>query len=144
MLGAAPSHTEEILVSSRHPEWIRSKAPGGARYRELQSLMRTKSLNTSLQHYTGKEQDLKHPIDAIRYGLSGELIDFERGEAIPARARLEQLLEWVAPVAGEVGAAPFLSVPGRNAAERQRARHGEGATFAEIYAEEVRAGERVG
>ena len=46
MLGAAPSHTEEILVSSRHPEWIRSKAPGGARYRELQALMRTKSLNT--------------------------------------------------------------------------------------------------
>ena len=34
---------------------------------------------------------------AIRYGLSGELIDFERGEPIPARARLEQLLDWVAP-----------------------------------------------
>jgi len=46
MLGAAPSHTEEILVASKHPEWIRSKAPGGARYRELQSLMRTKTLNT--------------------------------------------------------------------------------------------------
>ena len=35
---------------------------------------------------------------AIRYGLSGSLLDFERGEAIPARARIEQLLEWVAPV----------------------------------------------
>jgi lipoic acid synthetase len=46
MLGAAPSHTEEILVASNHPEWIRSKAPGGARYRELQTLMRTKTLNT--------------------------------------------------------------------------------------------------
>jgi len=46
MLGAAPSHTEEVLVASKHPEWIRSKAPGGARYRELQSLMRTQSLNT--------------------------------------------------------------------------------------------------
>ncbi|MBJ7482892.1 MAG: lipoyl synthase, partial [Chloroflexi bacterium] len=46
MLGAAPSHTEEILVASKHPEWIRSKAPGGARYRELQSLMRSQSLNT--------------------------------------------------------------------------------------------------
>jgi glutamate---cysteine ligase / carboxylate-amine ligase len=32
---------------------------------------------------------------ALRWGLSGELIDFERGESIPARARLEQLLEWV-------------------------------------------------
>ena len=28
---------------------------------------------------------------AIRYGLSGELIDLERGESIPARARIEQL-----------------------------------------------------
>ncbi|HEY3921921.1 MAG TPA: YbdK family carboxylate-amine ligase [Gaiellaceae bacterium] len=81
---------------------------------------------------------------AIRYGLSGELIDFERGEAIPARARLEQLLEWVAPVADEVGASQFLAVPAQNAAERQRARHEEGATLADVYAEQVRAGERIG
>ena len=30
-------------------------------------------------------------------GSRGELIDFERGEPVPARARIEQLLEWVAP-----------------------------------------------
>jgi carboxylate-amine ligase len=81
---------------------------------------------------------------AIRFGLSGELIDFERGEAVPARARIEQLLEWVAPIADETGAAPFLAVPSQNAAERQRARFEEGATLAEIYAEQVRAGERIG
>ena len=66
---------------------------------------------------------------AIRYGLSGELIDFDRGEPVPARARLEQLLEWVAPVADEIGAAPFLDVPARNAAERQIARFDEGASL---------------
>jgi carboxylate-amine ligase len=76
---------------------------------------------------------------AIRYGLAGELLDFERGEALPARARLEQLLEWVAPVADEIGAAPFLGIPDRNAAERQIARHEEGAGLEEIYAEQVRA-----
>jgi carboxylate-amine ligase len=76
---------------------------------------------------------------AIRYGLSGELLDFERGEPVPARARLEQLLDWVAPVADEIGAAPFLGVPERNAAERQIARHEEGASLREIYAEQVRA-----
>jgi carboxylate-amine ligase len=81
---------------------------------------------------------------AIRYGLPGELIDFERGESIPARARIEQLLDWVAPVADECGAAPYLAVPAQNAAERQRARFEEGATLAEIYAEQVRAGERIG
>jgi len=81
---------------------------------------------------------------AIRYGLSGELIDFQRGEAIPARARLEQLLDWVAPVADEIGVAAHLAIPAPNAAERQRARYEEGATLAEIYAEQVRAGERIG
>jgi glutamate---cysteine ligase / carboxylate-amine ligase len=81
---------------------------------------------------------------AIRYGLSGELIDFERGESIPARARLEQLLEWVQPVAEELGAASWLAIPERNAAERQIARHEEGASMEEIFAEQVRAGERVG
>ena len=30
----------------RHPDWIRSKVPGGDRYRELKRLMRDKSLNT--------------------------------------------------------------------------------------------------
>ncbi len=81
---------------------------------------------------------------AIRHGLSGELIDFDRGEPVPARARLERLTEWVAPVADEIGAASFLSVPAANAAERQRARWQEGASLEQIYAEQVQAGERIG
>jgi carboxylate-amine ligase len=81
---------------------------------------------------------------AIRYGLSGELIDFERGETLAARARLEQLIEWVLPVAEEIGAAPFLAVPATNAAERQRARWQDGASLEEIYAEQVEVGERIG
>jgi carboxylate-amine ligase len=81
---------------------------------------------------------------AIRYGLSGELIDFDRGEPVPARARLEQLIEWVAPVADEIGATPFLAVPAANAAERQRVRWQEGASLEQIYAEQVEVGERIG
>ena len=80
---------------------------------------------------------------AIRYGLSGELLDFRRGESIPARQRIEQLLDWVTPVADELGLASFLAVPDRNAAERQIARFEEGATLEEIYAEQVRAGEPI-
>ena len=81
---------------------------------------------------------------AIRLGLCGQLLDLERGEPIAARARLEQLVEWVLPVAEELGAAQWLAIPERNAAERQIARHEEGATMEEIFAEQVRAGERVG
>ena len=60
---------------------------------------------------------------------------------MPARARIEQLIDWVQPVADEIGAAPYLRVPAANAAERQRARFAEGATLEEIYAEQVAAGE---
>jgi carboxylate-amine ligase len=76
---------------------------------------------------------------AIRHGLSGDLIDLDRGDVLPARARIERLVEWVLPVAEEIGAAPYLAVPERNAAERQIARAEEGASFAEIYAEQVAA-----
>jgi len=80
---------------------------------------------------------------AIRWGMSGELIDFERSESISARARLEQLLEWVQPVADELGVSAWLSIPERNAAERQIARHEEGASMEQIFTEQVAAGERV-
>ena len=40
MLGAAPAPMQ------RHPDWIRSKVPGGERYRALKQLMRTQNLNT--------------------------------------------------------------------------------------------------
>jgi carboxylate-amine ligase len=81
---------------------------------------------------------------AIRWGLSGELIDFDRGEPIPARQRLEELHDWVLPAAEEIGAMPYLAVPERNAAERQIERFDEGATLEEIYAEQVRATEKIG
>ena len=81
---------------------------------------------------------------AIRYGLSGRLIDFARGEAVPARARLEQLCEWVLPVAEEIGAAAYLAIPDANAAERQYARLEEVGSHREVFAELVRPRERVG
>jgi carboxylate-amine ligase len=80
---------------------------------------------------------------ALRHGMSGELIDLERAEPIPARARLEQIVEWVQPVADELGAAPWLTIPERNAAERQIARHEEGWSMEEIFAEQVRTPQQI-
>ncbi|HEY1318410.1 MAG TPA: YbdK family carboxylate-amine ligase [Gaiella sp.] len=74
---------------------------------------------------------------AIRHGLSGELIDLERGDVLPARARVERLVEWVLPMADEIGATPWLRLPERNAAERQIAQRAAGASFEEIYAGQV-------
>jgi glutamate---cysteine ligase / carboxylate-amine ligase len=74
---------------------------------------------------------------AIRYGLSGELIDLRSGDVMPARARIEQVLQWTMPVAEELGVASFLTVPAATPAERQIAKHEAGQSMEEIYAEEV-------
>ena len=80
---------------------------------------------------------------AIRYGLSERFIDLESGEVLPTRRRMEQLLEWIAPVAEELGVAPYLVLPATNAAERQMARFEAGATMEQVYAQEVLAAVRV-
>jgi carboxylate-amine ligase len=75
---------------------------------------------------------------AIRYGLTDGLIDFDRGEVVPARARIEALIEWVLPVAEEIGAAPYLRVPAANSAERQYARLEALDSHRDVFAELVR------
>ena len=80
---------------------------------------------------------------AIRYGISGELIDLATGEVRPAREALAELVEWVAPVAEELGCAGLLQIPAENAAERQMARHDAGESMESIYAQEVLEAVRV-
>jgi carboxylate-amine ligase len=135
--------TVEIRISDAQPDLAEAQG--------LAALSYALAVRSARAHDEGEPlPDLPHRLleenmwRAIRYGLSGELLDFDRGEPVPARARLEQLVEWVAPIADEVGAAPFLAVPAANAAERQRARWQEGASFEQIYAEQVQAGERIG
>jgi carboxylate-amine ligase len=80
---------------------------------------------------------------AIRYGLAGQLIDLDTGRVRPARAAVEDLIQWVFPVAEELGAASALAVPAQNAAQRQVSRFEAGETLAEIYADEVLEAVRV-
>jgi carboxylate-amine ligase len=80
---------------------------------------------------------------AIRHGLDGDFIDLATGDVRPTRAHLEQLVEWVSPVADELGTTSLLAIPAANAAERQRARHEQGASLQEIFAEQMAAGEPV-
>jgi carboxylate-amine ligase len=80
---------------------------------------------------------------ATRYGLAGELIELSTGDVRSARAHLERLLDWVEPVADELGVTQYLAVPATNSAERQIAQHEDGASMEEIYAALVRRPERV-
>ena len=80
---------------------------------------------------------------ATRFGLSGGLIDFERREVVPARTRIQQLVDWVEPVAREIGASAFLDVPVADSAEQQYARLAELGSHRAAFTELVRLPERV-
>jgi carboxylate-amine ligase len=80
---------------------------------------------------------------AIRWGMNGKLIDFEQGRSLPARARLDAVLEEVADVASELGIAPYLApLEGENAAQRYVARLAEGARPDELWPGVVERTER--
>ncbi len=72
---------------------------------------------------------------AIRHGLDGRLIDLGRGEEYPARAAIERLLAWTAPVRAELGIEPAF--PESNGAQRQRRMIEAGATREEVFAASV-------
>jgi carboxylate-amine ligase len=68
---------------------------------------------------------------AIRFGLEGELIDLARAEVYPARAAIERLLHWTAPMRSELGLA--VELPSLNGAQRQRALLAQGMALHEAY-----------
>ncbi len=72
---------------------------------------------------------------AIRYGLDGRMIDLEREQEYPARAAIERLLEWTAPMRAELGIE--AAFPERNGAQRQRAMIEAGASREEVFAASV-------
>jgi glutamate---cysteine ligase / carboxylate-amine ligase len=68
---------------------------------------------------------------AIRHGLEGKMIDFDRGEEFDARAIPERLLEWTAPARERMGIDPAL--PEETGVQRQR----RAADMREAFATEV-------
>jgi carboxylate-amine ligase len=131
--------TVEIRICDAQPDLDESRALSALCYSLAARIARALDEGEPLPDYPHRliEENFWR---AIRYGLAGELIDLGTGDVRPARAHLERLLEWVAPVAEELGAAQYLAVPAANSAERQMSRLEEGATMEEIYAELVRRG----
>ncbi len=72
---------------------------------------------------------------AIRWGVSGELIDLERGSCLPARAAVDQLLEWTTPIRAELAIEPQF--PQQNGAERQAEELAKGLSIKDVYASTV-------
>jgi carboxylate-amine ligase len=68
---------------------------------------------------------------AIRYGLEGKMIDFERGEEYSASGIAQRLLTWTSPARAGLGIDPQL--PAVNGAQRQRRALEEGGSIEDVY-----------
>lgn len=68
---------------------------------------------------------------AIRFGLDGRMIDFDRGSEIPTREAIERLVAWTAPARASLG----IDEPGidPNGAQRARAALASGQSIEEIF-----------
>jgi carboxylate-amine ligase len=69
---------------------------------------------------------------AIRHGLDGELIDFERRETVPTRHALEQIVAWTEPARAAMGLGEPL-LPDQNGAQRGRSALAEGTPIEDVY-----------
>ena len=75
---------------------------------------------------------------AIRWGMAGELIDLDSGAVMPARARIEALVDEVSDIACELGITPFLAALHEpTAAEVYVARLEEGESVREVWPQVV-------
>ena len=128
--------TVEIRICDAQPDVAEAQSLAALAYAVAARLARAYDEGESIPEHAHRliEENFWR---ATRFGLSGELIDLRTGDVRPARAAVEALIEWVLPVADEIGAAPYLALPESNAAERQIARFEDGATLREIYAEHV-------
>jgi glutamate---cysteine ligase / carboxylate-amine ligase len=128
--------TVELRICDGQPELGESQALAAFMYALTARIVRAIDEGEELPDHPHRliEENLWR---AIRHGLSGELIDLRSGDVMPARARIEQLLQWTMPVAEELDVASFLTVPVATPSERQIAKHEAGRSMEEIYAEEV-------
>ncbi|MFL5891909.1 MAG: YbdK family carboxylate-amine ligase [Solirubrobacterales bacterium] len=72
---------------------------------------------------------------AIRYGMDGRMIDFERGAEISTREALERLLDWTEPARKLLGIE--VAIPEANGAQRAYAALAGRAGVEEVYRESV-------
>jgi carboxylate-amine ligase len=72
---------------------------------------------------------------AIRHGMDGKMIDFQRREEVATAAEVERLLEWTTPARESLGLT--VELPEANGAQRARRALEDGATLADVYRQTV-------
>ncbi|MDX6520670.1 MAG: glutamate---cysteine ligase / carboxylate-amine ligase [Gaiellales bacterium] len=99
--------TVETRICDGQPEFARAAGLAGLMVALTADFARRFDAGERLPEYPGR--DLEENLwRAIRWGMSGELIDLAARRSIPARERLEQMIEQVSDTAAELGITPHL------------------------------------
>jgi carboxylate-amine ligase len=99
--------TVETRICDGQPEFARSVALSGLMVGLTADFARRFDAGEPLPAYPGRDLE-ENMWRAIRWGMSGELIDLAARRSIPALERLEQVLDQVADTAADLGIAPYL------------------------------------
>jgi carboxylate-amine ligase len=100
--------TVETRICDGQPDFARSLAVAGLMAALSADFARRFDAGEQLPDHPGRELE-ENLWRAIRWGMSGELIDLAARRSIPASDRIEQLIEQVAETADELGIAPYLA-----------------------------------
>jgi len=99
--------TVETRICDGQPEFSRSVALSGLMVALTADFARRFDAGDPLPAYPGRDLE-ENMWRAIRWGMSGELIDLAARRSIPALERLEQVLDQVADTAADLGIARYL------------------------------------
>jgi glutamate---cysteine ligase / carboxylate-amine ligase len=99
--------TVETRICDGQPEFARSVALSGLMVALTADFARRFDAGEPLPAYPGRDLE-ENMWRAIRWGMSGELIDLAARRSIAALDRLEQVLEQVAETAADLGISPYL------------------------------------
>ena len=104
--------TVETRICDGQPEFARSVALSGLMVALTADFARRFDAGEPLPAYPGRDLE-ENMWRAIRWGMSGELIDLAARRSIPALERLEQVLDQVADTAADLGIAPVPAAAAR-------------------------------
>jgi glutamate---cysteine ligase / carboxylate-amine ligase len=100
--------TVETRICDGQPDFARSVALAGLQVALTADFARRYDAGEPLPDHPARDLE-ENFWRAIRWGMSGELIDLELRRAMPAAERIERLLDRVAGTADDLGIAPYLA-----------------------------------
>jgi glutamate---cysteine ligase / carboxylate-amine ligase len=125
--------TVETRICDAQPELSRAVALAGLMVALTAEYARRYDDGRDLPSFSGRmiEENFWR---AIRYGMSGELIDLEARRVVPARARIDALLDEVGDTARDLGIWPYLRpLEDDSAAQRYAGEIEAGASLEEVW-----------